>query len=74
MNDADRLLLDFEATHPRNDRSKEAAITATFGHSWVRYHQRLMQLTHDRDAVAAYPMVCARVVRVSRRNGLRHHA
>ncbi|WP_396127745.1 DUF3263 domain-containing protein [Curtobacterium sp. SORGH_AS_0776] len=71
MNGADRLLLDFESTHPRNDRSKEAAIRDTFGYSWVRYQQRLMQLTRDRDAVAACPMVCARVVRISRRNGLR---
>ncbi|MBK0296308.1 DUF3263 domain-containing protein, partial [Bacillus sp. S34] len=67
ISDTDRAILEFESTHPRNDRSKEAAIRDTFGYSWVRYQQRLMQLTHYRDAVAAYPMVCARVVRVSRR-------
>lgn len=71
INATDRAILEFESTHPRNDRSKEAAIRDTFGYSWVRYQQRLMRLTRDRDAVAAYPMVCARVIRVSRRNGLR---
>lgn len=71
INAADRAILEFESTHPRNDRSKEAAIRDTFGYSWVRYQQRLMHLARDRDAVAAYPMVCARVLRVSRRQGLR---
>lgn len=71
INDTDRAILEFESTHSRNDRAKEASIRNTFGYSWVRYQQRLMQLTHNHAAVAAYPMVCARVVRVSRRNGLR---
>lgn len=71
ITDIDRAILEFESTYPRNDRSKEAAIMDSFGFNWVHYHRRLMQLTHDQDAVAAYPMVCARVVRVSRRNGLR---
>jgi len=71
MNDADRALLDFESTHPRNDRSKEAAISTTFGHSWVRYQQRLLRLSTDQEAVAAYPMECARAQRISQGQGLR---
>lgn len=73
MTEDDRALLDFEAAHPQNDRRKEADISATFGHSWVRYQQRLLRLTHDKEAVEAYPMVCARAQRISTRNGLRDY-
>ena len=68
INDADRALLDFESAQPRD---KEAAISVTFGHSWVRYEQRLLRLTRDQEAVAAYQAVCARALRVSRHSGLR---
>lgn len=71
MTPDDAALLEFESQHPRNDRVKEAAIWETFGHSWVRYQQRLLRLTHDQAAVATYPLVCARVQRVSRRQGVR---
>lgn len=66
-----RSLLEFESAHPRNDRRKEAAIRDTFGYSWVRYQQKMHALVTTQAAVAAYPMVCARVLRISRRNGLR---
>lgn len=71
MTPDDEALLEFESQHPRNDRSKEAAIRDAFGYSWVRYQQILVRLSRTHVAVAAYPMVCARVLRVSRRNGLR---
>lgn len=71
MDDDTRALLEFESTHPRNDRSKEAAIRDTFGYSWVRYQQKVHALVTTQAAVAAYPMVCARVQRVERANGLR---
>lgn len=64
-------LLEFESAHPRNDRRKEAAIRDTFGYSWVRYQQKMHALVTTQAAVAAYPMVCARVQRVERANGLR---
>ncbi|WP_058725262.1 DUF3263 domain-containing protein [Curtobacterium luteum] len=66
-----RNLLEFESAQPRNDRRKEAAIRDTFGYSWVRYQQKLHALVTTQAAVAAYPMVCARVQRISGRNGLR---
>ena len=71
MDDGTRALLEFESAHPRNDRSKEAAIRDTFGISWVRYQQKIHALVTTQAAVAAYPLVCARVQRISRRNGLR---
>lgn len=74
MDDDTTALLEFESAHPRNDRRKEAAIRDTFGYSWVRYQQKMLTITATRAAVAAYPMVCARVQRVKRANGLRRSA
>lgn len=71
MTPDDAALLSFESEHPRNDRRKEAAIRDTFGFSWVRYEQRLLGLTRDQEAVAAFPAECSRVTRLSERNGLR---
>lgn len=62
MTDDDRDLLMFEEAHPRNDRRKEAAIRSTFGFSWVRYHQRLVTLSKDVDAVAEFPQIIRRAV------------
>lgn len=69
MTSDDRDLLSFEEAHPRNDRRKEADILSTFGFSWVRYHQRLMQLSKDPTAVAEFPQVIRRVLTPAR--GLR---
>lgn len=71
MTTEEALILEFEDTHPRNDRVKEAAIRETFGHSWVRHQQIVRRLTYDPQAVAAYPMVCARARWVSAGQGLR---
>jgi hypothetical protein len=62
MTEDDRELLAFEEAHPRNDRRKEALITSRFGFSWVRYHQRLLTLSRDADAVAAFPDVIRRAL------------
>lgn len=63
MTDYERALLAFEDQHPRNDRTKEAAIRDAFGVSWVRYRQRLLQLVRRQDVLEEFPIVAHRVIR-----------
>jgi hypothetical protein len=65
MTDDERAILAFEESHPRNDRSKEAAVRETFGESWVRYEQRLQRLVKREDVLADYAVVASRVQRAT---------
>lgn len=65
MIDSERAILTFEEQHPRNDRTKEAAIRTELGVSWVRYRQLLLRLVGRRDVVKEFPIVAHRVARVT---------
>lgn len=65
MTDGDRALLRFEEQHPRNDRTKEAAVRDELGLSWVRYRQVLLRLVRRRDVLEEYPVVAHRVLRAT---------
>lgn len=49
MTDDERAVLRFEEQHPRNDRTKEAAVREALGVSWVRYRQLLLRLVGRED-------------------------
>jgi hypothetical protein len=70
MTDDERDRMEFEESHPRNDRIKEAEIRVRFGQSWVRHQQIVVRLVRRQDVVAEYPMACRRVERQTR-GGLR---
>lgn len=74
MTDDERRILAFEGNHPRNDRSKEAAIRTEFGMSWVRYRQFLARLVTRADVVAEYAVVAHRVQRATERGMARRAA
>ena len=65
MNDDERAILLFEEQHPRNDRTKEAAVRDVLGISWVRYRQVLLRLVRRRDVLEEYPVVAHRVIRTT---------
>ncbi|WP_220036657.1 DUF3263 domain-containing protein [Curtobacterium sp. MCBD17_008] len=65
MNDSERAILGFEEQHPRNDRTKEAAIRTEFSMSWVRYRQRLGRLVQRQDVLEEYAVVAHRVERAT---------
>lgn len=65
MTEDERRLMDFEESHPRNDRRKEAAITTELSMSWIRYRQLLGRLVQREDVLAAYAAVTHRVERAT---------
>jgi hypothetical protein len=65
MTNDERLILDFEEAHPRNDRRKEGAIRTELSMSWVRYQQRLLGLVRREDVLAEYAQVAHRVARAT---------
>jgi hypothetical protein len=73
MTNDERLILDFEETHPRNDRRKEGAIRTELSMSWVRYQQRLLGLVRREDVLAEYAQVAHRVARATTA-GVAHRA
>ena len=67
ITDEDLAILDFEETHPHHTGLKAERIRQTFGLPSARYYARLRRLTRERDAVARYPQLCARVQRSTER-------
>jgi hypothetical protein len=65
MIDSERAVLTFEEQHPRNDRSKEAAIRTELEMSWVRYRQLLGRLVQRPDVLEEYAVVAHRVQRMT---------
>lgn len=65
MIDSERAVLAFEEQHPRNDRTKEAAIRNDLGLSWIRYRQVLLRLARRQDVLEEYPVVAHRVLRMT---------
>jgi len=65
MNDSERAVLAFEGQHPRNDRTKEAAIRTELDMSWVRYRQVLGRLVSRPDVLEEYAVVAHRVARAT---------
>ncbi len=65
MIDSERAVLAFEEQHPRNDRTKEAAVRNELGLSWVRYRQVLLRLVRRQDVLEEYPVVAHRVLRAT---------
>lgn len=62
--DFDSRLLNFEASAPRSPGAKEEAIRRELGISPVRYHQRLNVLIDTSAAMAAHPVMVARLRRI----------
>jgi hypothetical protein len=67
MIDSERAVLAFEEQHPRNDRTKEAAIRTELDMSWVRYRQVLGRLVRRPDVLEEYAVVAHRVQRATSR-------
>ena len=67
ITDEDLAMLDFEETHPHHTGLKAERIRQTFALPSARYYARLRRLTREREAVARYPQLCARVQRTSER-------
>ena len=65
MIDSERAILAFEEQHPRNDRTKEAAIRTELSMSWVRYRQLLGRLVQRPDVLEEYAVVAHRVERAT---------
>jgi hypothetical protein len=65
MIDSERAVLAFEEQHPRNDRTKEAAIRTELDMSWVRYRQLLGRLVQRQDVLEEYAVVAHRVQRAT---------
>lgn len=60
-------LLTFEENHPQHSGLKAELIRTTFGLPSARYYPRLRRLTREQDAIARFPLLCARVQRLSER-------
>ncbi|UAJ79925.1 DUF3263 domain-containing protein [Leifsonia sp. ZF2019] len=60
----ERLLLDFEDTHPDNP-AKEEQIRHTFGLSATRYYSQLHHLIGRQGAEAEHPMLVHRLRRLA---------
>ncbi|PZE66873.1 DUF3263 domain-containing protein [Curtobacterium sp. MCBD17_021] len=67
MIDSERAVLAFEEQHPRNDRTKEAAIRTELDMSWVRYRQVLGRLVQRQDVLDEYAVVAHRMQRATER-------
>jgi hypothetical protein len=67
VEDNDFRLLEFEQTHPRNDRHKELSLGEEFSLTPVEYFQRLFSLIDEPDVVSTYPAVRRRLVRLRAR-------
>lgn len=65
MNDDDRRILEFEERHPEAGPTKKTAIYRELAVSPVRYEQRLGALLLTEEAVAAFPMVANRRMRLA---------
>lgn len=75
LSDADARLLDFEERAPRSAGAKEELIRKQLGMSPVRYYQRLNLLIDVPAAMAAHPVLLARLRRIrDRRAGERQRA
>lgn len=64
LSDFDARLLDFEEAAPRSLGAKEEAIRDRLGISPVRYYQRLNLLIDAPAAMAAHPVLTARLRRL----------
>lgn len=69
MDDADRAILAFESEHFPNPGTKERLIRERFGLSATRYYQQLNRLLDEPEALAEYPAVVKRLLRLRRRAG-----
>ncbi|SDK69638.1 Protein of unknown function [Actinopolyspora mzabensis] len=64
MNDTDRAILAFENEWWRHSGTKERLIQERFGLSAIRYYQRLNRLLDDPEALATFPSLVNRLLRV----------
>jgi hypothetical protein len=60
-------LLTFEENNPQHTGIKAERIRTTLGLTSARYYPRLRRLTRDQDAIARFPLLCARVQRLTER-------
>jgi hypothetical protein len=67
----EEALLAFETSHPTRGALKSDLVREHLGIGGVTYYRLLHQLVRRQDAVAAWPMTCARVQRVERARGER---
>lgn len=62
LSDQDKSYLDFETSHPgRYSGNKETQVIGTFGHSYVRYAQRINHIMDHPRAAVEYPDTVARL-------------
>lgn len=64
LSDRDRAILAFEARWPRHGGAKEEAIRAELQLAPARYYQLLGRLIDSADALAADPLLVARLRRL----------
>jgi hypothetical protein len=57
-------LLAFETSHPTRGDTKTGQIITQLGISGITYYRQLHALVRRQDAIAAWPMTCARVQRL----------
>ena len=69
---SERLLLDFENTHPRHTGAKEEHIRVHFKITSARYYQLVYRMLARPEVIEEYPQLANRTVRVlGQRRGVR---